>query len=101
MADSKVLAPAVKRRPPNAGKGRVKGVPNKFTSTVKEAVKAAFDELQSDPKAKLTAWAKENPTEFYRLAGKLIPAAVDATVSGTVEFSRIERVIVRPQDSNG
>lgn len=101
MPDSKVLSPSGKRRPPNAGKGRVKGVPNKFTSSVKEAVKAAFDQIQGDPAANLVTWAKANPTEFYRLAAKLIPAAVDATVTGTVEFSRIERVIVRPPNPDG
>ncbi len=86
------------RKPPNAGKGRVKGVPNKFTTTVKEAVKAAFDELQGDGSANLVAWAKANPTDFYRLAGKLIPAAIDATVTGSVELRRIERVIVGSKD---
>jgi hypothetical protein len=65
---------------------------------VKDAVKAAFDELQGDKRANLTAWAKANPTDFYKLAGKLIPAAVDATITGTVEFKRIERSILDPAD---
>jgi hypothetical protein len=36
--DSKVQRSAGKVMPPNAGKGRVKGVPNKSTSTVREAI---------------------------------------------------------------
>lgn len=35
---SKVLKSAGKRKPPNAGKGRKKGVPNKSTAACKEAL---------------------------------------------------------------
>lgn len=41
--DSKVLPTAAKRRPPNAGKGRKKGVPNKATTTVREAIAKLAD----------------------------------------------------------
>ena len=57
--------------------GRPKGVPTKFTRTVREAFQAAFDELQTMPGANLVDWAQENPTEFYKLSGKLIPAKVE------------------------
>lgn len=57
--------------------GRPKGSVNKLTRTVREAFQHAFDELQDVPGVKLTDWAKENPTEFYRLSGKLIPAKVE------------------------
>lgn len=66
------------------GPGRPKGLQNKFTRTVKEAVQAAFNELQCDKKHNLIAWGKANPTDFYRIAAKLIPAAVEAKVSGSV-----------------
>lgn len=65
------MAPAVKRRPPNAGKGRPKGVPNKTTKSAREAMELAFQGLGGVPQ--LTAWAKDNPTEFYKLWGRLIP----------------------------
>lgn len=65
--------------------GRTKGVPNKFTRSVKEAMEAAFSRLQRDPKAKLTAWAKQNPTEFYKLAAKLIPQQVNLAGKLTLE----------------
>lgn len=64
--------------------GRPKGTANKFTRTVKDAVQAAFDSLQTDKKANLEAWGRENPTDFYRIAAKLIPAAVEAKVTGSV-----------------
>ena len=61
-------------------KGRPKGAINKLTKTVKETVLGAFNELQADPKANIMAWAKENTTEFYKIASKLIPTEVNASV---------------------
>jgi len=60
--------------------GKVKGTPNKLTRTVKETVLAVFDDLQADPKANLLSWGKENLTEFYKIAAKLIPTEVNANV---------------------
>jgi hypothetical protein len=56
--------------------GRTKGTPNKTTRLVKEVFANVFDQLQQDPKANLKEWAKENPTEFYKLSSKLIPVQV-------------------------
>lgn len=53
--------------------GRKKGSQNKFTKTVKSVFSNVFHDLQNDPEAKLSVWAKENTTEFYKLATKLIP----------------------------
>ncbi len=53
--------------------GRPTGATNKTTKLVKEAFAEAFDELQKDPEVKLAVWGKDNPTEFYKLAAKLIP----------------------------
>jgi hypothetical protein len=61
-------------------KGRPAGTPNKLTKTVKETVLAAFNDLQSDPKANIMTWAKDNPTDFYKIASKLIPTEVNANV---------------------
>ncbi len=79
-----------------AGPGRPKGVPNKVTQTVKEAFEAAFRTLQDQPGAKLDDWAKENPTDFYKIASKLIPTDVKAELSGSVEFREVVRKIVKP-----
>jgi UV DNA damage repair endonuclease len=43
---------------------------------VREHFAYAFDLLQDDDTVNLTAWGKANPTEFYRLASKLIPLQV-------------------------
>ena len=61
--------------------GKVKGSINKFTKSVKDVFKDTFEGMQTDPKVKLGTWGRENPTEFYKLCGKLIPTAVDATVT--------------------
>lgn len=60
--------------------GRQAGTPNKITKTVKETVLAAFNELQQDPKVNILAWAKQEPTEFYKIAAKLIPQDLNAKV---------------------
>lgn len=60
--------------------GKPKGAVNKITKTVKETVLAAFNDLQNDPKANILAWAKDEPTEFYKIAAKLIPTEVNASV---------------------
>lgn len=66
--------------------GRLSGTPNKLTATVKEAFEIAFAQLQDHPTANLAKWAGENPTEFYKIASKLIPAQVNANVQGTINL---------------
>lgn len=61
--------------------GRKKGTQNKFTVSVKEAFKAAFDEMQESPETALATWAKTNQTEFFKLASKMIPAEVNANIT--------------------
>jgi hypothetical protein len=56
--------------------GRVAGTPNRFTRTVREVFEQTFNALQDDPVNNLTQFAKLNPTEFYKLAAKLIPTDV-------------------------
>lgn len=71
--------------------GRPKGVPNAITRTVKETVLAVFNDLQEDPRANLFSWGKDNPTEFYKIAAKLIPTEVNATVNEvTIKFKDAE-----------
>jgi len=52
--------------------GRAKGTPNTATRTVREQLTQAFDLLQQNKTANLLSWAERNPTEFYKLAAKLI-----------------------------
>lgn len=70
--------------------GRVAGTPNKLTRTVRAAFEDAFNALQNDPENKLEAWAKTNPTEFYKLSSKLIP--VDMAIQGNVVLNVITGV---------
>ena len=62
------------------GLGRPPGTPNKLTTTIREAVLDAFNELQNDPQVKLVVWGKKNPTEFYQIAARLIPTEINATL---------------------
>lgn len=55
----------------NAGKGRDKGVPNKITVAVKQAIMSTFDGLGGVEG--FTAWARKNRTEFYKIFARLIP----------------------------
>lgn len=64
--------------------GKPKGAKNKVTKTFKELLQNAVDALQDDPKANMVKWAKENPTEFYRIAAKLIPTEVNANIDGEI-----------------
>lgn len=80
---SKMLTPAAKRpKPPNAGKGRVKGVPNKVTGAVKDMVRDALE--GAGGVAYLIAQAEANPTAFMSLVGKLVPLTAQVGV-GTLQ----------------
>ena len=68
--------------------GRVKGTPNKLGTSVKDAFLEAFSILQQCDEVKLSVWGKENPTEFYKLCSKLIPAAIEMKA----EIETVEQV---------
>lgn len=84
--------------PENAKKASDKKTPRgpgQFTKTVKETVLAAFQNLQADPKVNLTEWGKKNPTEFYKIAAKLIPT--ELTGAGGVPL--FPPIIEMPDDA--
>lgn len=68
--------------------GRQRGIPNKLTGTFREAVRVVYEGLGGH--VAFLAWAKENPSEFYRLAARLIPAEV-----GEGDGGRTVTIIVR------
>ena len=72
--DSKKQASTAKRLPPNAGKGRKKGVPNKITASVKEMILAALDAVGGQ--RYLEDQAKQNPQAFMSLLGRILPSEV-------------------------
>lgn len=80
---------AAKRKPPNAGVGRKKGVPNKVTGALKDMILQALsgaggvDYLQRQ--------ADESPAAFLTLVGKVLPMTIAGTGEGgaiTVEIRR-------------
>jgi len=74
-------------------KGREKGSQNKLTKTFKEMLNEALLAMQEDKKNNLIAWGKENPTEFYKIASKLIPTELNAAIE-------TKMVNVIPPDDN-
>ena len=70
--NSKIVKTTEKRLPPNAGKGRPKGVPNKISRSVRESIEAAFEEVGSHEY--LVEQARNNPAGFMALLGKLLPS---------------------------
>ena len=95
--DSKVQEFTGKRLPPNAGRGRKKGVPNRINHSVKEMILQALESAGGT--TYLVEQAEESPQAFLSLLGKLVPAEVRAELGGslTVETSFdaiMERAIV-------
>lgn len=67
--------PAAKgTRPPNAGKGRKKGIPNKFTGELRDMI---LNALQGAGGVEyLKARAVDTPGPFLGLVGKVLPLQV-------------------------
>jgi hypothetical protein len=80
--------------PPPAKAGRPKGSANRFTRSVKDVLLTTFNDLQRDREVNLKKWAKDNPGEFYRLCGKLIPGEMNlsATVAKPAEDKPVDVV---------
>jgi len=54
--------------------GRQKGTPNVLTTSFKTAVVLAFEGIGGH--RTFQKWAKENQTDFYKIAARLIPTEV-------------------------
>jgi hypothetical protein len=97
MTDTKQVAAVAKRRPPAAGKGRVKGSQNKVTRELKTMVLQALD--KAGGVTYLTARAKDPKTApaFLALLGKVLPLQITGdkdnplTIQWPVPASRVER----------
>lgn len=75
---NKIQVSTAKRLPPNAGKGRKKGVPNRLTKTLKQAIEAAFHEVGGE--RWLVQLAESDPKTFASLLGRLIPSEINGQV---------------------
>jgi len=51
--------------------GRQVGTPNKITTAFKDAIRFVYEDIGGH--AAFANWAKENPTDFYKIAARLIP----------------------------
>lgn len=97
---SKVVGAAASRpKPPNAGKGRKKGVPNKTTALLKDAILQAA--TQAGGKDGLVGYlrlqAEANPGPFLSLLGKVLPMQVAGDPDAPLVHV-IERRLVKAGD---
>ncbi len=54
--------------------GRQPGTPNRLTTAIREAVLFVYDGLGGHDA--FLEWARGNPTEYYKIAARLIPAEI-------------------------
>jgi hypothetical protein len=84
------------RRPPNAGKGRVKGVPNKTTALLREAILMAAESAGGKEGliGYLRAQArKKNSGPFLALLGKVLPTQVSGDTDNPIAPHHLVEVI--------
>jgi hypothetical protein len=86
------------------GPGRPKGLPNKTTALLKDAIlRAAAAAGDGDMVEYLTQQAKANPGPFLSLLGKVLPMQVTGADDGPIRtVTRIELVALKANgDRNG
>ena len=81
MSDESKLAgiDTAKPKRPKYG-GRKKGTPNKLSLTIKESVLEVFATLGGVDA--MADWARANPSEYYKIAARLIPTEQQITGAG-------------------
>jgi hypothetical protein len=75
-----------KRKPPNAGKGRVKGVPNKVTADVRKGFQELVESSVDEMRGWLTRVAKKDParalTIVSNMAEYIMPKLARTEITG-------------------
>lgn len=77
--------------------GKPKGTKNRYNRDIRQIFHEVYDamgeHITNDKTGKpltghdaMLIWARDNPTEFYRLYGKMIPAAAEAKDDGHEDF---------------
>jgi hypothetical protein len=85
---------------PGPGPGRPKGVPNKTTALLKDAILlAATNAGDGDMAEYLTKQAKENPTAFMGLLGKVLPMQVVGDPDNPLKMITVVELVA--PDGNG
>jgi hypothetical protein len=82
--------PKKRKMPPNAGKGRKAGVPNKVTGDVKAMILGALE--QAGGQAYLADQAEQNPGAFMALVGKVLPKDLKVDQQGNMTFTILTHV---------
>ena len=84
-----------------AGPGRPRGMQNRSTSLLKDAIlKAATDAGNGDLAAYLKKQADQQPVAFMSLLGKVLPMQVSGDPDNPI-VTEIRRTIVDPQRRDG
>ena len=94
---SKVVSKSgqAKPKPPNAGKGRPKGVPNKTTAALKEMVLGAMDQAGGPGGGQaflLRQAKKKNNAPFMALLAKILPMQVTGEDGGPLQVQHIKQM---------
>lgn len=86
-----------------AGPGRPKGVPNKTTALLKDAIlQAATDAGNGDLVSYLATQAVASPAAFLSLLGKVLPMQITGLNGGAIRTdSRFEIVLVKSKPDAG
>jgi hypothetical protein len=74
MAAANAVQPKARRKPCNAGKGRIKGTPNKTTAALKDAILNAFNKVGGEDY--LVMLAEKDPKTFAMLLAKVLPLQI-------------------------
>lgn len=84
-ANTNLVKSSGKTKPPRAGMGRPKGVPNKNTKAIKDMILSALNGVGGQ--AYLEQQAIEQPVAFMGLVGKVIPSEIKAQVEGALTIT--------------
>jgi hypothetical protein len=77
--------------------GRQAGTPNKVTTAFKDAVRIVYEDIGGN--VAFAAWARENPSEFYKIAARLIPTEIAGrSDTGITVIINRDSTLDHPQD---